>query len=82
MAMAGLQFSTLAESEPYRKLGIDVNGMPLRLEAKLARQAKLFVALVCIIVDFDNQHHDHTNVEASDIIWVLEVNVQNVGKLL
>ncbi len=82
LAMEGPQFSTLAESELYQKLGLDVIGMTNMPEAKLAREAELCFASVSMITDFDCWHPDHTNVEVSDIIRVLEANAQNAGKLL
>ena len=80
--MEGPQFSTLAESKLYRKLGMDVIGMTNMPEAKLAKEAELCFASVAMITDFDCWHPDHTNVEVSDIIKVLKVNAQNVGDLL
>ena len=82
LAMEGPQFSTLAESELYRKLGMDVIGMTNMPEAKLAREAEIRYASVSMVTDFDCWHPDHTNVEVSDIIKVLEANAQNAGKLL
>jgi len=82
LAMEGPQFSTLAESKAYRKLGLDVIGMTNMPEAKLAREAELCFASVSMVTDYDCWHPDHTNVEVSEIIKVLQANAQNVGKLL
>jgi len=82
LAMEGPQFSTLAESEAYRSLGLDVIGMTNMPEAKLAREAELCFASIAMVTDFDCWHPDHHNVEVSDIIRVLQDNAKNAGQLL
>jgi 5'-methylthioadenosine phosphorylase len=82
LAMEGPQFSTLAESETYRKLGMDVIGMTNMPEAKLAREAELCFASVSMVTDYDCWHPDHENVQVADIIEVLNANAVNAGKVL
>ena len=82
LAMEGPQFSTLAESEAYRSLGLDVIGMTNMPEAKLAREAELCFSSIAMVTDFDCWHPDHDNVEVSDIIRVLQDNAKNAGQLL
>ena len=49
VAMEGPQFSTKSESRVYRQLGCDVIGMTNMPEAKLAREAELPYATICLL---------------------------------
>jgi 5'-methylthioadenosine phosphorylase len=49
VCMEGPQFSTLAESQGYRKQGFDVIGMTNLTEAKLAREAELCYATFAMV---------------------------------
>ena len=66
--MEGPQFSTLAESNSYRKSGFDIIGMTNLTEAKLAREAEICYATVAMITDYDCWHPDHDSVTLSEII--------------
>ena len=71
--MEGPQFSTRAESEIYRKWGIDIIGMTNLTEARLAREAEICYATLAMVTDYDCWHeHDVTGQE------VMEVVAQNV----
>jgi 5'-methylthioadenosine phosphorylase len=71
--MEGPQFSTRAESEIYRKSGIDIIGMTNLTEARLAREAEICYATLAMVTDYDCWHeHDVTGQE------VMEVVAQNV----
>jgi 5'-methylthioadenosine phosphorylase len=74
LVMEGPQFSTRAESELYRSWGCAVIGMTNMPEAKLAREAELPYASVCMVTDYDCWHDDHANVEVSHILEVLHAN--------
>jgi 5'-methylthioadenosine phosphorylase len=74
LVMEGPQFSTLAESRLYRSWGCDVIGMTNMPEAKLAREAELPYASVCMVTDFDCWHQDHEAVEVTDILEVMHAN--------
>ncbi|MEA3499406.1 MAG: S-methyl-5'-thioadenosine phosphorylase, partial [Candidatus Marinimicrobia bacterium] len=49
----GPQFSTLAESNFYRKMGMDVIGMTNMTEARLAREAQMHYATLAMVTDYD-----------------------------
>ena len=51
--MEGPAFSTRAESEMHRLWGGDLIGMTCMPEARLAREAELSYALVCLPSDYD-----------------------------
>jgi len=53
VCMEGPAFSTRAESEMHRAWGGDMIGMTAMPEAKLAREAELPYALVCLPSDYD-----------------------------
>lgn len=53
VCMEGPAFSTRAESEMHRLWGGDLIGMTAMPEAKLAREAELAYALVCLPSDYD-----------------------------
>lgn len=53
VCMEGPAFSTRAESEMHRGWGGDLIGMTAMPEAKLAREAELAYALVCLPSDYD-----------------------------
>jgi 5'-methylthioadenosine phosphorylase len=78
VCMEGPQFSTLAESETYRKLGFDVIGMTNLTEAKLAREAEICYAAFAMITDYDCWHQQHDSVTVDEIIKNLLKNAENV----
>ena len=53
VCMEGPAFSTRAESEMHRAWGGDIVGMTAMPEAKLAREAELAYAMVCLPSDYD-----------------------------
>jgi 5'-methylthioadenosine phosphorylase len=53
VCMEGPAFSTRAESEMHRAWGGDLIGMTAMPEAKLAREAELAYALICLPSDYD-----------------------------
>ena len=55
-AWKGPQFSTRAESNIYRKWGVDVIGMTNLPEAKLAREAEICYATLALATDYDCWH--------------------------
>jgi 5'-methylthioadenosine phosphorylase len=82
ICIEGPQFSTLAESLTYQKLGYAVIGMTNMPEAKLAREAELCYASVAMVTDFDCWHPDHDAVQVSDIIRVLTDNAEKAKRLV
>ncbi len=70
--MDGPAFSTRAESEVNRQLGFDVIGMTNLPEAKLAREAEIALATLCMVTDYDCWKDEEVNVEA--VIGHLQAN--------
>ena len=78
----GPQFSTLAEAEVHRHLGVEVIGMTNVTEARLAREAEICYATIAMITDYDCWHPEHESVTASQIIATLNQNAENAQKAL
>ncbi len=75
LAMEGPQFSTLAESNMYRRSwNCDVIGMTNMPEAKLAREAEICYATVAMVTDFDSWHPGHGEIDISQVIATLFQN--------
>jgi 5'-methylthioadenosine phosphorylase len=82
LVMEGPQFSTRAESELYRSRGYSVIGMTNMPEAKLAREAELPYASVCMVTDYDCWHEEHADVEVGHILEVLRANAATACDLV
>tara|TARA_B100000886_G_scaffold326646_1_gene273352 strand:+ start:125 stop:997 length:873 start_codon:yes stop_codon:yes gene_type:complete len=76
VVIEGPQFSTYAESNLYRSWNADVIGMTNMPEAKLSREAEIRYASVSMVTDFDCWHHEHENVDVTQIIKVLSENAE------
>ena len=75
LCMEGPMFSTRAESHLYRSWGASVIGMTNLQEAKLAREAEICFATVALATDYDCWRSDEESVAVTDILAVLEANV-------
>jgi len=82
--MEGPQFSTLAESQLYRKWGMDVIGMTLMNEARLAREAEMCYAALCMVTDFDCWHAEQTGetVSVELVLHYLQQNSKNAKEII
>jgi 5'-methylthioadenosine phosphorylase len=79
LAMEGPQFSTRAESELYRSWGCDVLGMTNMPEAKLAREAELPYASVCMVTDYDCWNEAQAAVDVGSVLAVMRANAERGG---
>lgn len=82
LCMEGPAFSTKAESEVYRKWGMDVIGMTNLQEAKLAREAEICYATLALVTDYDCWHEAHDAVTVETVIENLNKNVRNAQKIM
>jgi 5'-methylthioadenosine phosphorylase len=80
--MQGPAFSTLAESELYRKWGMDIIGMTNFGEAKLAREAEICYVTVAMVTDYDCWHPDHDAVNIEDVIEHINKNAAHAKSFL
>ena len=74
LAMEGPQFSTRAESQLYRSWNCDVIGMTNMPEAKLAREAELPYASLCMVTDYDCWRTPDADVSIADILAIMKTN--------
>jgi len=82
VCMEGPQFSTLAESNVYRKNGGDLIGMTNLQEAKLAREAEICYTTIALVTDYDCWHPHHDAVTVAEVIENLKKNSENAQKLI
>ena len=82
LCMEGPAFSTKAESEAYRSMGMSVIGMTNLQEAKLAREAEICYATIALVTDYDCWHPGHDSVTVEMIIEFLNRNAENAQKLV
>lgn len=82
VAIEGPQFSTRAESHLYRQWGADVIGMTSMPEARLAREAELPYANLCMVTDFDCWHSETDAVDVPEILRVMRANVVTAKVIL
>ena len=82
IVMEGPQFSTLAESNLYRKWGADVIGMTNMPEAKLAREAEIRYCTVAMVTDYDCWHPDHDEVDVNMVVQTLMKNASNAQNMI
>jgi 5'-methylthioadenosine phosphorylase len=76
LCIEGPAFSTKAESNLYRSLGMDVIGMTNLQEAKLAREAEICYVTIALVTDYDCWHESHETVTADMIISNLQKNCE------
>ena len=74
IAMEGPQFSSLAESKLYRQWGCDVIGMTAMPEAKLAREAELPYAILCMVTDYDCWREETEAVSVTNVLEIMGHN--------
>lgn len=82
LAMEGPQFSTRAESALYRSWGLDVIGMTNMPEAKLAREAELPYASVCMVTDYDCWRTADDDVDVTEILKVMKANTKTAHAMV
>ena len=81
VAIEGPQFSTRAESRAYREWGGDVIGMTGMPEARLAREAELPYASICMVTDYDCWR-DGEEADVATIVARLHANAATARKLI
>ena len=82
VCMEGPQFSTVAESNSYRKSGFDIIGMTNLQEAKLAREAEICYTTIALVTDYDCWHPDHDAVTVEMIIANLTQNAKAAQQII
>jgi 5'-methylthioadenosine phosphorylase len=82
VAMEGPAFSTRAESHMHRAWGANLIGMTAMPEARLAREAEMCYASVCLPTDYDVWREGEEEVDVTSVLAILRQNISNVKKVL
>lgn len=77
VCMEGPQFSTRAESNLYRSWGATVINMSCLPEAKLAREAEIGYAMICMSTDYDCWHDSNEHVTVDMVMGHMQANALN-----
>ncbi len=82
ICIEGPQFSTKAESRIYRQWGVDIIGMTVVPEAKLAREAEICYATIAVVTDYDVWHEREGTVTVEMVVKNLQRNVETAKDIL
>ena len=82
VCIEGPAFSTLAESNLYRRWGMDIIGMTSLQEAKLSREAEICYAALAQVTDYDCWREDESDVTAETVLQHLDKNNVRAKKVL
>jgi 5'-methylthioadenosine phosphorylase len=82
VCMEGPAFSTRAESNLYRSWGGSVINMSALPEAKLAREAEIAYAMICMSTDYDCWKTDEPPVEVATVMANMRTNGENAKRLV
>jgi len=74
ICMEGPQFSTRAESNLYRNWDIDIIGMTLGPEAKLAREAEMCLCAISSVTDYDCWYEGKKDVTVTSVVEIMKKN--------
>jgi len=82
LCMEGPAFSTRAESKIYRGWGVDLIGMTVATEAKLAREAEICFTSLCCITDYDVWKETEEDVTIEMIVDNLSRSAENAKQMI
>ncbi|MCK5636057.1 MAG: S-methyl-5'-thioadenosine phosphorylase, partial [Thermoplasmatales archaeon] len=82
ICMEGPQFSTRAESNIYRSWDLDVIGMTLATEAKLAREAEMCLCGIATVTDYDCWYEGEEDVSVLSVVENLKKNDKNMANII
>ncbi|MCU0287301.1 MAG: S-methyl-5'-thioadenosine phosphorylase [Acidobacteria bacterium] len=80
--MEGPQFSSKAESNIYRQLGLSIIGMTQVIEAKLARELEMCFIPLSFVTDYDCWREEEEHVSVEMVINFLNKNTENAENLI
>ena len=82
ICIEGPQFSTRAESKLYRSWNVDVIGMTLATEAKLAREAEMCLCGILTVTDYDCWYEGEKDVSVASVVENLKKNDKNIASII
>ncbi|HPV08484.1 MAG: S-methyl-5'-thioadenosine phosphorylase [Aggregatilineales bacterium] len=75
VTIEGPRFSTKAESNVFRALGMSIIGMTTSPEAFLAREAEMCYAVMAHVTDYDVWHETEQAVTVDQVVRILQDNI-------
>lgn len=75
--MEGPAFSTKAESQFFKKMGMDVIGMTNLREARLAREAEICFSTIALVTDYDAWHEELEPVSVPEVMTNLKALIES-----
>jgi len=82
ICIEGPSFSSKAESGIYRRWGVDIIGMTVLPEAKLAREAEICYASLAMVTDYDVWHVSEETVTIEMVIDNLMTNSEMAKRVI
>lgn len=82
LCIEGPQFSTKAESAIYRQWGVDIIGMTVIPEAKLAREAEMCYATLAFATDYDVWYKGTEHVSVEMVVKNLAANIEKAKQII
>ncbi len=82
ICIEGPAFSTRAESNLYRRWGMDIIGMTSLQEAKLSREAEICYAALALVTDYDCWHEDESEVTVETVLQNLNKNISHAKRII
>ena len=82
ICMEGPQFSTRAESNLYRSWNVDVIGMTLAPEAKLAREAEMCLCAISSVTDYDCWYKGKDDVTVTSVVETMKKNSIHMANIV
>ena len=82
ICMEGPQFSTRAESNLYRSWNMDVIGMTLGPEAKLAREAEMCLCGISSVTDYDCWYKGKEDVTVTSVVEIMKKNSVHMANII
>ena len=82
VCIEGPSFSSKAESSIYRRWGVDIIGMTVLPEAKLAREAEICYASLAMVTDYDVWHVSEETVTIEMVIDNLMTNSEMAKRVI
>jgi 5'-methylthioadenosine phosphorylase len=81
ITIEGPSFSTRAESNLYRSFG-DIISMTAQPEARLAREAEICYATLCLTTDYDSWHEGQEAVSTKMVLQNLKEGVEKAKRII
>jgi len=80
ICIEGPQFSMLAESNAYRRMGFDIIGMTAMPEAELAREAEMCFSMLATVTDYDVWREERVTIKT--VISNVKKNAANTQRIV